>query len=108
MAEVARRKAVASNLPCRPYLLDVGVIALVSDEWEIPWQPRHQVLSRLAQYFYVVWFTPALWWRDWWRRAALRNEDVDYGPPLAPGLTIYRPARCLPDVGRPRFLLPWL
>lgn len=71
------------HLPRPPYFPEVGVIALVSDEWEIPWQPRHQVLSRLAQYFHVVWFTPALWWREWWHHAAPRHVEVDNGPPLA-------------------------
>ena len=37
----------ASNSLGSPSLADVGVIALVPDEWEIPWQPRHQVLTRL-------------------------------------------------------------
>ena len=44
---------------------DIGVMALVTDPWEIPWQPRHQILSRLARYFHVVWCSPAPWWRTW-------------------------------------------
>lgn len=98
----------ASNLPRRPYFPDVGVIAFVPDEWEIPWQLRHQVLSRLAQYFYVVWFIPSLWWREWWQRAAPRNEDIGNGPPPTPSLTIYRPEKYLPAVGRPQPLGRWL
>jgi glycosyltransferase involved in cell wall biosynthesis len=82
-------------------------MALVSDEWEIPWQPRHQVLVRLAEYFHVVWCTPAPWWRTWRLRGVARQERDDYGPPLAPGLTIYRPESWLPEVGRPRLLAHW-
>jgi glycosyltransferase involved in cell wall biosynthesis len=90
--------------PCLP---DIGVIALVSDEWETPWQPRHQVLVRLAEYFNVVWCIPAPSWRTWRHRAVPRNERNDYGPPIAQGLTIYRPESWLPEVGRPRFLAHW-
>ena len=107
MNNKAMNNTEASNLLGSPYLADVGVIALVPDEWEIPWQPRHQVLTRLSRYFHVVWCTPAPWWREWWHRTTLPNQDIDYGPPLAPGLTIYRPESYLPEVGRPRFLARW-
>src|SRR5215467_3410250 len=96
-----------SNLLGPPHLTDVGVIAFVPDKWEIPWQPRHQVLTRLSRYFNVVWYTPAPWWREWWYRTTWQKQDIDYGPPLAPGLTIYRPESYLPEVGRPRFLARW-
>ncbi len=107
MDNKAENSTKASNVSRSPYLADVGVIALVPDEWEIPWQPRHQILTRLSQYFNVVWCTPALWWREWWHRTTLQNQDIDYGPPPAPGLIIYRPESYLPEVGRPRFLARW-
>ena len=40
-------------------LPDVGVIALVPDLWESPWQSRHYILTRLAHYFHVVWCNPS-------------------------------------------------
>src|SRR5207249_1630271 len=49
-----------------------------------------------------------LWWREQWHRTAPHYQDVDNGPPLAPGLTIYRPERYLPEVGRPRSLARWI
>jgi len=107
MGSEAGNEAPTNAGPRPPYLPDIGVMALVSDEWEIPWQPRHQVLVRLAEYFNVVWCTPAPWWRTWRHRAVSRNEGNDYGPPLAPGLTIYRPESWLPEVGRPRLLAHW-
>jgi len=42
----------------QPWLPDVGVIALVPDEWHGFWQTRHHVVSRLAKYFQVVWVDP--------------------------------------------------
>lgn len=50
-----------------PLLPDVGVLALVPDEWNLTWQPRQQVLLRLARYFHVVWVNPPRHWR-WWER----------------------------------------
>jgi glycosyltransferase involved in cell wall biosynthesis len=93
--------------PRPPYFADVGVIAFVPAEWEVPWLTWHQNLTRLSQYFHVVWCTPALWWRELWRRPTLRHQAIDYGSAIAPGLTIHRPERWLPEVGRPLFLARW-
>jgi glycosyltransferase involved in cell wall biosynthesis len=48
----------AKNGEKQPLLLDVGVIALVPDSWEDFWQTRHHVVSRLSQYFQVMWISP--------------------------------------------------
>jgi glycosyltransferase involved in cell wall biosynthesis len=53
-------RADPAREPTRP---DIGVIALVADAWSNHWQPRHQVLTRLAHYFNVVWVSPAVSWR---------------------------------------------
>ena len=50
----------------QPLIPEVGVIALVPDTWGGPWQPRHQVLTRLANYFQVAWVNPSLGWRRLW------------------------------------------
>lgn len=69
-----------TSLP-QPRSDNVGVIALVPDQWEPQWQVRHHLLSRLARYFPVVWINypprlrqvvPALWRR--------RNTLVDGAP----------------------------
>ena len=41
-----------------------GVLALVPDDWDVAWQRRHQVLTRLAGYCPVAWISPALHWRE--------------------------------------------
>ncbi len=48
----------AKNREKQPFLLDVGVIALVPDSWDDFWQTRHHVVSRLSQYFQVMWISP--------------------------------------------------
>src|SRR5215475_14552809 len=42
----------------------VGILALVSDDWAVAPQRRHQILSRLAARFPVAWISPALHWRE--------------------------------------------
>jgi glycosyltransferase involved in cell wall biosynthesis len=87
-----------------PYFADVGVISLVPDEWGGPWQPRHHILTRLPRYFNVVWCNPARRWWKLWHRPWFHNHGVDYGSALVAGLTIYRPERWLPAIGRPLIL----
>jgi 2-polyprenyl-3-methyl-5-hydroxy-6-metoxy-1,4-benzoquinol methylase/glycosyltransferase involved in cell wall biosynthesis len=87
----------------RPLLPDVGVIAMVPDTWNTWWQPRHYVLSRLAQYFHVVWVTPAHDWREMlrgWRNGSSDSAD-SFRPP---GLVVYEPEPWLPKIYRPKWL----
>ena len=101
-------QAATDELPRLPYLADIGVMALVPDEWELPWQSRHQILSRLSRFFSVVWCTPAVWWRYYrFRGRAPNHGSSGYNQPPAPGFTIYRPSRWLPEIGRPGFLARW-
>ncbi len=86
-----------------PLLPEVGVMALVPDEWDCPWQPRHHVLSRLARYFHVVWVEPAHEWREMLKgrsagaeRNSVRSERQ--------GLEVYTPEFWLPKFYRPAFL----
>ena len=43
---------------------EVGVLALVSDDWPAAPQRRHQILTRLAATFRVAWISPPRHWRD--------------------------------------------
>ena len=93
------------NSPC---LSDLGILALVDDEWESPWMVPHQILTRLSRYFHVVWCSRAPWWRESLRsRLRQSQQKFDHGFEPNPGLTIYRPERWLPAIGRPRFLAEW-
>lgn len=113
MGNAVRRRAEESCVPPSPYLSDVGVITLVPCEWESTWLSRHQILTRLAKYFHIVWCTPVRWWRqrEWWQElwpcGELQDRRGDRGVTVAPGLTIYQPERWLPGVGRPHCLGRW-
>jgi glycosyltransferase involved in cell wall biosynthesis len=89
----------------QPLIPDVGVLALVPDLWEATWQPRHQVLSRLGQYFHVVWCNRPYDWRAMFRFGSARR-----GPGrqiLQPGFTIEQPVKWLPLVGRVESVGNW-
>src|SRR6185312_15488269 len=49
----------------------IGILSLSVDRWGARWNSRHQLLTRLARQFPVVWVNPA---PDW--RAALRTGRV--------------------------------
>jgi len=77
---------------------EIGVIALVPDQWDAMWQARHHLLSRMAGRCEVAWMSPGHHWRD-----ALR-ESADRGvAPGVPGLQIHDAPRWLPRFhGSPR------
>ena len=79
-----------------PQFPEVGIIGLVPDAWESPWQPRHHVLSRLAEWFHLVWAEPAHEWR---------TPRHDHMPEAMPSSTldVYTPEWWLPKVYRPRW-----
>jgi glycosyltransferase involved in cell wall biosynthesis len=96
----------SGRVPSRPYLADVGVIALVPERWGGPWLSRHQILTRLAMYFNVVWLNPAYTWRRL-LHSRTRRKRVDYDGAITSGITIYNPERWLLELGRPHFLARW-
>jgi glycosyltransferase involved in cell wall biosynthesis len=88
-------------VPARP-----GVLSFVPDVWggENALMPRHQVLTRLARYFPVVWMDPPREWRKAW--SSLRGPRFPSSFPSElpddPNFVLYRPGRLLPRVFRPR------
>ncbi len=74
------------------------------DQWDPHWQPRHHVLSRLADYFQVVWINcPPGWRRSFSALRERRAATMD--APVAPaGMQIYQPGFWLPTLGRPAWL----
>jgi glycosyltransferase involved in cell wall biosynthesis len=86
----------------QPALPHIGVIALVPDEWSERWQPRHQVVSRLAKYFRVVWMQPPHEWREALKFSTRRPfGSVEQ---LLPGFHVYQSHRWLPHAHRPQWL----
>jgi len=78
----------------RPLFGDVGVLALVPERWGGMWLSRHQILTRLARYFHVVWQNPARPWRETLRPVVIANPDPTPPPPR--GFAVYDPEPWLP------------
>jgi glycosyltransferase involved in cell wall biosynthesis len=83
-----------------PVVPSVGILALVPDRWNDLWQPRHQILTRLARYFHVVWVNPALRWREVLTRRKAPSASSAVGHHEA-GFTVYEPEFWLPQLYRP-------
>ena len=94
----------ASGLIAQPVLSDVGVIALVPDYWEPQWQPRHQVMTRLARYFHVLWVDYPPRWRDALSVMHSRRAATREFPPTPANFEVYEPEFWLPRLGRPDWL----
>jgi glycosyltransferase involved in cell wall biosynthesis len=82
-------------------LPDIGILALVPDTWSMVWQVRHQILTRLARYFHVVWANPAL---DWRARLNEIGQPYEPYPACPPGFRVYTAEAWLPKLYRPSWL----
>lgn len=87
-----------SRTPSEP---EVGILALVPDSFDEPWQSRHQLLTRLSSYFHVVWVEPTPHWRDLWGRPkrAIPRANGERDP-----FMIYSPPPWLSHLHRPAVL----
>jgi hypothetical protein len=79
-----------------PVLSDVGVIALVPDCWGPQWQLRHQMLSRLARYFHVVWVDYPPRWRESLSALGSRRPAGKDAAPTPANFEVYRSEFFLP------------
>lgn len=75
------------------------MVGFVPEVWGGVWMPRHQVMTRLARYFNVLWLNPAQEWRALWSsRQRRRPAPVESG---IPGFQVYTPSRLLPVFYKP-------
>jgi len=86
--------------PTSPALADVGVLALVPEQWGGMWLSRHQILTRLSKFFHVVWHNPP----QSWRGSPATTKIVDPTPPPSSGFSVYEPESWLPRFYRPHAL----
>ena len=87
-----------------PSAPQVGVIALVPENWDSIWMPRHQVLTRLARYFDVVWINPARGWREYWHLKGVNHLQRTEFREVLPGFTVMTPGRMLARFHQPAWL----
>jgi glycosyltransferase involved in cell wall biosynthesis len=90
-----------------PLFPDIGVVAFVPEAWGGPWLSRHQVLTRLSEYFHVVWAEPARGWREVGVGGTQSRDRFHHPNELLHGFCVYQPERWLPQFGRPAWLASW-
>ncbi|HKW14520.1 MAG TPA: glycosyltransferase [Candidatus Krumholzibacteria bacterium] len=98
--DIATEPSPRPSTAAGPALADIGVLALVPERWGGMWLSRHQILTRLARYFNVVWHNPPQEWRGTPRAVT----HTDPTPPPAQGFSVYAPESWLPRFYRPRAL----
>lgn len=91
----------------RPLFPKVGVVAFVPEEWGGTWLSRHQVLTRLAKYFHVVWAEPARSWRELVLGGGKPVNHSHRSETFPEGFSLYQPERWLPQFDRPAWLASW-
>jgi glycosyltransferase involved in cell wall biosynthesis len=89
--------------PKGPLLPDIGVVGLVPERFGVVWQPRHQVMTRLAKYFHVTWVEPARSWRE----AFAPGYSPDPVLALPEGFMVHDPSRSFPKFYRPGIVGEW-
>jgi glycosyltransferase involved in cell wall biosynthesis len=85
----------------QPRLDEVGVIALAPDPWGRQWMDRHYLMSRLADYFQVLWLYQPGWQESlsaMWRPGVVSAAAE---APRPEALQVYEPESWLPRLGRP-------
>jgi hypothetical protein len=82
----------------------IGVIALVPDDWQGIVMARHQVLSRLAKHFPLVWVEPPPNWRDCLKPSSSRFLARDQWSEPTPSLDVLRSGCLHPGFYRPSWL----
>ena len=88
-----------------PHFPEIGVIGLVPESWGGPWMPRHHVLTILANYFNVVWVSPATPWRDLFSsNSGFKRWQTDPERTCHPGFSLYKPKVWLPKFYGSHFL----
>jgi glycosyltransferase involved in cell wall biosynthesis len=80
---------------------EIGVIALAPDPWGQQWMDRHYLMSRLAEYFQVVWLYQPGWRESLSTMWQPRGASAAAQAPRPAALQVYEPESWLPRLGRP-------
>ncbi|MGH8646888.1 MAG: hypothetical protein ACREX4_21490, partial [Gammaproteobacteria bacterium] len=86
-----------------PLFPEVGLLALPYHRFDWPWMTPHHVLTRLANYFRVLWLEPAHHWRDAASCKTRQNDIARLTHTLPSSFNIYVPEPWLPKMYRPTF-----
>ena len=76
---------------------EIGIIAFVPNKWNGVWTVRHQVLSRLASNFKVIWVSPTPGWRALWSNSFKEENALEL---IQNQLKIFPHSKWLPKIYR--------
>jgi glycosyltransferase involved in cell wall biosynthesis len=82
----------------------IGIVVLAPDPWSTQWMDRHYLMSRLAEYFQVLWLYQPDRRENFSRLAHPWRKSEAASAPRPDGLQIYEPGIWLPRLGRPVWL----
>ncbi|MGH7624273.1 MAG: glycosyltransferase [Gemmatimonadaceae bacterium] len=99
--ESPRESGTRQDAP--PLYPHIGIISLSVDPWGWRWNSRHQVLTRVAEYFRVLWLDPAAEWRTAVRSGIVTARETTPQGQL-PSFTVRVSASWLPVIYRPAWL----
>ncbi len=80
---------------------ETGIIGLVPDQWGGVFMPRHQVLTRLARRWPVVWLDMPAGWRDYWLPSGSRFLEGRRLLKPYPEFTVLIPGMMRPAIEHP-------
>jgi glycosyltransferase involved in cell wall biosynthesis len=82
----------------------LGIVALVPDDWGDTVTVRHQVLSRLAKYYKIVWIGRARNWRTFLSPSSARFLAADRWSEPTPSMEVLTSGWLHPNFHRPAWL----
>jgi len=102
-SEVASPRDSLTPPDATPLYPRIGIISLSMDPWGWRWNSRHQILTRAAAYFRVLWLDPAAEWRTAIRTGIVAARETTPEGQL-PSFTVRASASWLPVIYRPAWL----
>src|SRR5216683_707286 len=88
----------------QPWFDKVGVIALAPEPWSTQWMDRHYLMSRLTDYFQVVWMYQPGWRECLSTMLHPQGTTAAARAPRHAAMQLYEPEFWLPLLGRPAWL----
>jgi glycosyltransferase involved in cell wall biosynthesis len=86
-------------------MVQLGIIALVPDDWDGIVTLRHQMLRRLAKYYPIVWIEPPLNWREFLKPTGPRFLAGDRWTEPSPGMEVLTPGCRHAEIFKPAWLV---
>jgi glycosyltransferase involved in cell wall biosynthesis len=78
---------------------DIGILCLAPEPWGGHWMSRHQIMSRLARHYKILWVSPPVSWRRVIGRGSSKISARGFKK-ITQSFWAYAPERYLPAISR--------